>query len=195
MSSDAATEIRPLRADARRNRERVLNAARDAFAEQGLEAQMDDIAARAGVGVGTVYRHFPTKDALLRGLVADRFDRLRAAAEPWFEVDDAWEALSGFLWECARMQCGNRGWAQVQAATHAVIGEVEEERDALQAVTGKLLERAQAAGQARSDATAHDVAMLMCGTCGVIEMTGGHSGDDRWERFFALALEGLRARS
>ena len=191
MSSELAT--RPLRADARRNRERVLQAARDLFAEHGLDAQMDDIAARAGVGIGTVYRHFPTKDELVRGLVAYRFDKLREAADPWLEVDDAWEALSGFLWDCARLQCGNRGWAQVTAATPLHAGTVEHERDALREVTSQLLERAKTAGAVRADVTVDDVVMLMCGTCSVIQTTGGHDGDTRWERFFGLALDGLRA--
>lgn len=191
LSNAVTSADRPLRADARRNRERVLAAAREAFAEYGLDAQMDDIAARAGVGVGTVYRHFPTKDALLQALVADRWHSLAAAAGPSFEVEDAWEALSGFLWRCARLQHENRIWAQLAAAA-PLAAQAEDERQELVAVTQRLVDRAKAAGAVRADLDAQDIAMLMCGTCGVMQTTGGHEGDSRWERFFELGLAGLR---
>ena len=83
---------RPLRADARRNRERVIAAARAVFAEHGRDAQMDDVARRAGVGVGTVYRHFPTKEALLVALALDAFERVVAEARRALENPDPWEA-------------------------------------------------------------------------------------------------------
>jgi AcrR family transcriptional regulator len=88
---------RPLRADARRNRERVLDAARDCFARHGLDAQMDDIARAAKVGVGTVYRHFPTKEALAEAIAADHFDHLAASAREALENPDPWEGFSAFL--------------------------------------------------------------------------------------------------
>src|SRR3954454_9994861 len=92
---------RPLRADARRNRERVLTAAREVFAEHGREAQMDDVARRAAVGVGTVYRHFPTKEALIDALVAEAFERLLGVAKEQARRDDnAWDALVTTLWAC-----------------------------------------------------------------------------------------------
>ena len=84
---------KPLRADARRNREKVLAAARAVFAEQGVDAQMDDVARRADVGVGTVYRHFPTKDALLNALTDELFDVIAAHAREMLELDDPWEAF------------------------------------------------------------------------------------------------------
>ena len=192
MSSDVLTEARPQRADARRNRERVLEAAREALAEHGLDAQMDDIAARAGVGVGTVYRHFPTKEDLVGALVADRWRSLTEAAFPAFEVDDPWQGLSEYLWRAARLQCDNRAWAQLAAAAPLGV-EAEDERQELVAVTDKLVARAKKAGVVRKDLAAQDIAMLMCGTCSVMQTTGAHDGDKRWERFFALALEGLRA--
>jgi AcrR family transcriptional regulator len=190
LSTDIAPSERPQRADARRNRERVLAAAREAFAKRGLDAQVDEIAARAGVGVGTLYRHFPTKEALVNALVADRWQTLAAAAEPSADEEDAWEALSAFLWRCARLQCDNRAWAQLAGMLPAA--QAEDEREELIAVTQQLVDRAKAAGAVRQDLDADDIGMLMCGTCSVIETTGGHSGDTRWKRFFELALEGLR---
>src|SRR5918996_6567887 len=84
---------KPLRADARRNRERVLKAARAVFADQGIDAQIDDVAKRAKVGVGTVYRHFPTKEALVDAIVRERFEELAGYAQEALERADAWEAF------------------------------------------------------------------------------------------------------
>src|SRR5256885_10351887 len=96
MATPPLTE-RPMRADARRNRERVLEAAVHCFAQCGLQAQMDDVAGRAKVGVGTVYRHFPTKDALIEALADDYFARQNAAARAALDVEDPWEAFSGYV--------------------------------------------------------------------------------------------------
>src|SRR5919202_3018532 len=107
MSSPTFTAMsqvaeRPLRADARRNRERVIAAARAVFAEQGREAQVDDVARRAEVGVGTVYRHFPTKEALLEALAVDAFERICVIArENLASVADPWEAFTQTLWQGA----------------------------------------------------------------------------------------------
>src|SRR3954454_10530708 len=88
---------RVLRADARRNRQAVIEAARKLFADQGLDAQMPDVAKAAKVGVGTVYRHFPTKHDLLAALVAERFERLAERAREDIEMEDAWEGISDFI--------------------------------------------------------------------------------------------------
>jgi AcrR family transcriptional regulator len=192
LSSTPVAVERPLRADARRNREAVLQAARDAFAEVGLEAQMDEIAARARVGVGTVYRHFPTKEALIEALQADRWLKLAAAAGPHLDAEDAWEGLKGFLWDAARLQIKNRAWAELAAAAPLDFS-AEDERQELLAVTQLLLDRAKEAGAVREDITGQDIGMLMCGNASVMRTTGGHDGDTRWERFFELGLEGLRA--
>src|SRR6476660_4014192 len=95
-ASPAATE-RALRADARRNRAAVTKAAKKLFADQGLEAQIPDVAKAAKVGVGTVYRHFPTKDDLIAALAAERFERLAEKAREGIARDDAWEGLSDFI--------------------------------------------------------------------------------------------------
>src|SRR5436309_13539148 len=96
-ASGLAGGDRVQRADARRNREAVTAAAKKLFADQGLDAQMPDVAKAAKVGVGTVYRHFPTKDDLIAGLVAERFERLAQKAREGVEMDDAWEGLSEFI--------------------------------------------------------------------------------------------------
>src|SRR5436190_23045316 len=107
---------RPLRADARRNRERVLTAAREVFAEQGRDAQMDDVARRAMVGVGTVYRHFPTKEALLEALAVDAFERIVVVAREILEtIADPWEALTRTLWAGAEILAADRALADAMA--------------------------------------------------------------------------------
>src|SRR4051794_25185236 len=104
---------RPLRADARRNRERVLMAAREVFGEQGREAQMDDVARRAMVGVGTVYRHFPTKEALIDSLVLETFERIIAVAVEQLEhADQPWDALVRTMWAGAEMLAGDRSMSE-----------------------------------------------------------------------------------
>src|SRR3954465_6174363 len=95
MLCDVSTiEERPLRADARRNRTAIVKAARAVFAKYGRDAQMDDVARRAKVGVGTLYRHFPTKDALLAAIVEDKFERLAAMTREAMAMEDPWEALA-----------------------------------------------------------------------------------------------------
>ena len=105
--------VRPLRADARRNRERVLTAAAVVFSEHGHEAQMDDVASRAGVGVGTVYRHFPTKEALMEALAVDRFEKVLAAGNAALERDDPWEAFVEALWAGAELLAGDRAFTEI----------------------------------------------------------------------------------
>src|SRR5436189_4972440 len=96
-SSEPVHVDRALRADARRNRQAVIAAAKKLFADQGLDAQMPDVAKAAKVGVGTVYRHFPTKDDLIAGMVAERFERLARQAHESLEADDAWGGFCDFI--------------------------------------------------------------------------------------------------
>ena len=109
---------RVLRADARRNREAVIAAAKKLFADQGLDAQMPDVAKDANVGVGTVYRHFPTKDDLIGALVAERFERLAQKAREALQADDPWEGTSDFIRFSAQIQADDRGlcesWGRVR---------------------------------------------------------------------------------
>src|ERR671929_2362335 len=116
MSRVAATEERPLRADARRNREKVLAAARAVFSENGRDAQMDDVARRAGVGVGTVYRHFPTKEALIEALVVDAFETIAAHAHDALAIEDPWEAFTSVMWRGAEVMAGDRALSEVFAS-------------------------------------------------------------------------------
>lgn len=182
-----ATSDKPLRADARRNREKVIAAARDAFAECGTEAQMDDIARRAGVGVGTLYRHFPTKDALVRAIVRAHMDESAARGRALLEDDLApWEAFATFI-RTAGLK--DRALAQV-VATQPAITFVDAARDSgLVAAAEELLRRAQEDGSARPDARVDDIPLLMCGLGAVLR----NWDEDAARRYIELFLDGLRA--
>ena len=186
-----------MRADARRNRARVLEAARAAFDELGLAAQMEDVARRAGLGVGTLYRHFPTKEALVEALIADRMtqiaDEMRRAKE---EEPDAWSALARTLRFGVELQAGDRALAQVLSSQPPERWAAAKDAADLDALSADLLARAQAEGTLRPDVRADDIPVLMCGMSRVVEMqaaTCGRGGGG-WERYFALLLDGLRAR-
>ena len=144
IRSEAPAQAEPAqRADARRNRERILAAARLQFATDGLDAQIDDIARGADVGVGTVYRHFPTKEALLQALAADRFTRLAEAAREALEAPDGWEGFRGFLRRSAELGANDGLLSEAMAERQAFQG-AQPEKDELMEVTAALVERAQA---------------------------------------------------
>src|SRR5204863_1369458 len=112
---------RVLRADARRNHDAVIAAAKKLFADQGLDAQMPDIAKAAKVGVGTVYRHFPTKDDLIAALAIERFERLAEKAREGIEADDPWEGLCEFVRFSAELQADDRGLCEVMGSRPEVM--------------------------------------------------------------------------
>ncbi len=178
------------RADARRNRERVLAAARRQFATHGLEAQVDDIAREADVGVGTVYRHFPTKEALLQALAADRFSRLAEWAREALQAPDAWEGFRDFLRRSAELGASDRLLSEAMAQQQAFQG-AQREKDELMEATAALVERAKATGELRSDVTAQDIAMLMCGL-GRATGPGAFDHAMSWERYLEIVIAGLR---
>ncbi len=188
------TEVaaRPLRADARRNRERVLTAARAVFAEQGREAQMDDVARAAMVGVGTVYRHFPTKEALIEAIAGEAFERLLAVAiEQAARTDDPWDALVTTLWSGAEIMAGDRAVSELMTETSGPITvDIDMQRRLNETVT-TLLERARDAGALRPDVILDDIPMLMCGI-GSATMKP-HIVPDAWRRHLAIVIDGLRA--
>jgi AcrR family transcriptional regulator len=183
---------RPLRADARRNRERVLTAAREVFAEQGREAQMDDVARRAQVGVGTVYRHFPTKEALIDALVTEAFGRLLVVAqEQALREDDPWDALVTTLWAGAQILAGDRAVSAIMAEMYGPVNvDLDQQLQMTETMT-ILVDRAREAGALRADVILDDIPTVMCGvgmaTC------KPHSVPDAWRRHVAIIIDGLRA--
>ncbi|MEN3263172.1 helix-turn-helix domain-containing protein [Pseudonocardia sp.] len=178
---------RPLRADARRNRERVLAAADEAFADHGFGVPLDEIAAAAGVGPGTVYRHFPTKEALFEAVslarVQDVVDDARARAD----AADPGSAFEGFLARLAEEAGRKRDLpdALAGAGSHGIAGAVAELHDAL----GVLLARGQAAGAVRGDITVPDLVALLKGLLHTVR-TDPEPG--LRQRVFAVLRDGLR---
>ena len=178
-----------MRADAVRNRAKIVEAARGAFSESGLETQMEDVAKQAGVGVGTLYRHFPTKDALVQALIVDKFERLAASAQEALESGaDAWESFATLLWQGAEQQLRDRALAQVMASQPAsAFQHAAEEQTRLGELMGELLGRAQAAGVVRKDVRPDDIPLVMCGLGAVVQ------NERNWERYMQLVLDGFRS--
>ena len=178
---------KPLRADARRNRERILKAARAVFADQGMHSQIDDVARRAKVGVGTVYRHFPTKEALVEALVRERFEEIAGYAREALEREDPWEGFCELIWRAAERNAADLAFCEALASTDQsrVVEEVGLARS-----TNALMQRAIAAGRMRPDATEGDVPMMMCGASSVMRT---NPAPDAWRRYLTLMLDGLRA--
>jgi AcrR family transcriptional regulator len=191
MTTSPATLIlpaaKPLRADARRNRARILKAARAEFADHGVHSQIDDVAKRAKVGVGTVYRHFPTKDALLDALVRERFEEIAGYAREALAREDAWEGFCELIWRAAELNARDLGFCESVASTDctAIVEEV-----GLMRSTRLLIGRAKAQGRMRADATEDDVQLMMIGASSVMQQG---PAPDAWRRYFTLMLDGLRA--
>ena len=187
VPSDLGSVPRPLRADARRNRERILEAGREAFAGSGRDVQMDEVAQLAGVGVGTVYRHFPTKEDLVLELVRQSVQRYLESARHALTRDDPWEAIEWLVREKAANMSRNRGLRDAMSVID-FGGENPWNSDEARACTGAVLGRARDAGVIHSDITADDWHGLICGLSAAIA-----SGADP-DRQADFVLAGLRAR-
>jgi AcrR family transcriptional regulator len=187
--------MRSTRADARRNRERILEAARAAFAEQGPDAQIDDIARRAEVGVGTVYRHFPTKDALIGELIRLKLTALRdRARRKLAEGGDPGEAFRSFLREQAGVIAKDAAlqhmlWAETKEAMVPVAPLYDEVNEAV----GELIARAKEAGTIRADLEVDDVRTFMCGLGAIMAADARGVMPFDWRRQLEFMLDGLRA--
>ncbi len=189
---DASAASRPMRADAQRNRSRILDAAEVVFAAEGIEVPVDTIAEKAGVGVGTLYRHFPTKEKLCEAILLDRLAGLTEDARGKADAADPGAAFFAFLNHMAELSSAKR---DLIAAVMGAGIEFEEaaapvKEDLIEAV-GVLLQRAQSAGAVRSDVRAETVVSLVAGTC---QAAASHadvcSGD-----LLGIVCDGLRRQS
>jgi AcrR family transcriptional regulator len=184
---------RPLRADAERNRARVLEVAQEVFASEGLAVPIDEIARRAGLGVGTLYRHFPTKEALFAAIVVTRMEDVIADARAQHESDSPGDAFFEFLMRLVH------GWRQkkdfIDALTSAGVDleDLARAKHDLHRELGKLLERAQNAGAVREDVSIREIMALITGAMGSLDRNGiSAKGRDR---MLAIIFDGLRART
>lgn len=180
-----------MRADARRNIESVLRAADELFASEGLAVPIDAIATRAGVGVGTVYRHFPTKEALFKAVVVAHLESLLARAKELSTAGDPGEAMFTFLVDVAQLASEKKDLTDELARAGIDSEQVHlTVKDELERAFDVLLRRAQASGAVRSDVTTFDVTSLLMGTC----MAADSRGDKESTcRLVGILCDGLRA--
>lgn len=187
------TSERPLRKDAQRNRQRIIDAARDLFARKGLEPNLNDVAHHAGVGVGTVYRRFASKEELLEAIFEDALRQLAALAEQAMDYEDSWQGFVWFVEQMCQQTATDRGLREVAFSKRHGGGQVQAAQENLVPPLTRLVERAQADGHLRPEAAGPDMPIisLLAGT--VSEFAGEVSGD-LWRRYVALFIEGLRRR-
>ncbi|HEX2315830.1 MAG TPA: helix-turn-helix domain-containing protein [Thermomonospora sp.] len=177
-----------LRADARRNRDALLAVARTVFAEQGTEASLRDVARRAGVGIGTLYRHFPTREALLEAVVRDGFDALRAMAEELMAEPSPRQALATWMARFSANSGACRGLAgSVLEGLRDQRSDLHTASEAMHLAATRLLGRAQEAGEVREDVTAADLITMAAAAGWVAQI----ADTEQATRILAVMLDGL----
>jgi AcrR family transcriptional regulator len=193
LPSQNVSTQRPLRADAERNRLRIIAAARELFAERGLDVSLDDIAAHAGVGVGTVYRRFPDKEALIDALFEEGIEKVADAARRALEMEDPWEGFAFFMREANALQAHDRGLKQALLTVGRGRERVERARDTIAPIALQLVRRARVAGVLREDLGPFDVPMVHLMVGAVADATRDVA-PDVWQRFLGIILDGMCAR-
>jgi AcrR family transcriptional regulator len=192
-STDAgSTAGRPLRADAERNRQRLITAAREVFAERGLHIPMEDIARHAGVGVGTLYRRFPTRAHLIAGAFETKMCAYADAVAQALAEGDPWTGFCGYIERVCAMQAEDRGFANVLTMTFPLDKRFEAERARASCGFTELVGRAKAAGKLREDFVAEDLPLILMANAGVIAGTA-HAAPGAWRRFAAYMIQAFSA--
>jgi AcrR family transcriptional regulator len=182
-----------LRRDAERNRQRILDAAREGFAQRGLGITLDEIARLAGVGVGTVYRRFPNKELLIDALFEDRIGEVVAVADEALLDEDAWRGLTTFLERAIGLLAGDRGLRELVLGSSHTPQRIIHARSQIKPRVDILVERAQAQGALRADVSATDMPLMLMMLDAVVDTT--HDIDpDRWRRALTIVIDGLAAR-
>jgi AcrR family transcriptional regulator len=191
-SAGRALAERKLRADAARNRQRVLTAAAEVFAERGLDASLDEVAEAAGVGVGTVYRRFPNKEALVDALFEHKVESMVVLAREASAFDDPWEGFVHFVKRALEWQVRNRGLRDVLLRSEFGCAGVVRTREIVTPILAGIIERAQVSGRLRPDVVVNDVPMLVT-MLGAVSDYVGPSDPELWRRYMVLILDGLVA--
>ncbi|MGA3145883.1 MAG: TetR/AcrR family transcriptional regulator [Acidimicrobiales bacterium] len=187
-----ASAERKLRSDAARNRQRVLAAAAQVFAERGLEVSLDEVAHAAGVGVGTVYRRFPNKEALIDALFEDKVENMVVLAREAAALDDPWEGFVHFIEQALEWQMRNRGLRDVLLRSESGCAGAARTREALTPILTTIIERAQQDGKLRPDVVVNDVPMLVT-MLGAVSDYVGQNDRELWRRYMVLILDSLVA--
>ncbi len=187
-----ATGPRPLRADAQLNRDRILSAAAELFAERGLSVPLEEIAHRAGVGVATLYRRFPTRADLAAAAFERNISRYTEAVDRALAAPRAWDGFEGLVFELCGLQAGDAGLRDLLTTAFPASSAVEQRTNEAVEKVRVLIARAQAEGALRSDVVAADVVVMLLANAGVLRATG-ESAPDAWRRFAALMVDAFRA--
>lgn len=192
------TESRPLRRDAERNRRLILSAAKVVFAQRGLDVSLDEVAKEAGLGVGTVYRRFPNRDALIGALYDDMVVSIKRIADEALALPRAWDGLVHFMTDMLATQAHDKGLRDTMIAQELHLDEHDPQkgqavREIVQPMLYALVERAQREGDLRADLAPTDIAVLLITAVTMLELTAPVSPDN-WRRHLAVMIDGLRAR-
>jgi AcrR family transcriptional regulator len=185
--------LRTLRADAERNRRRVVEAAGAIFAESGLNAPLEDIAERAGVGIATLYRRFPTREELIAATYEAKMAEYAEAVEEALKVPDAWAGFSRCVERMCAMQAENRGFTSVLTMTLPISAEARALRDRAKHGLNALVQRAQEEGSLRDDFVTEDIPLVLMANAGVLRATRD-AAPHAWRRLVAYLLEAFHAR-
>jgi len=177
-----------LRADATRNRDAILAAAKEIFAERGIEASLEEIAARARVGIATLYRRFPSRQHLVAAALVEKVAKYAEAAEAALAIPDAWVGFCSYVRTICELQAGDRGLADLLSMTLPADERVERLRAAAHDHVAKLIDRAKAAGKLRDDFVSEDLLILLIANAALVHVTRAEApGASR--RLVALALD------
>jgi AcrR family transcriptional regulator len=183
-----------LRADAARNRQAIIATAREVYGQRGLDAPLDDIARAAGVGNATVYRHFPTRCALVAASFADALRRIIDHADQALHDPDPWSGFRAHVTFLCRLQATDRGLADLLTTQVTAAPELEGLRGEAYRAFVRLAQRARTAGALRADFVAEDLVLLLMANAGLVHRTA-EAAPAAWERFIDLALDGLRSQA
>lgn len=180
-----------LRKDAERNRQRILEAARELFAERGLSVTLNDVAHHAGVGVGTVYRRFPDKEVLIDTLFQEQLDEWARIYEEGLEDPDPWHAVLSTHERALELWASNRGLKEILLGSPQASARAVRQRQQLHPLAARVIERAQAAGEIRADATTQDYGVILLMVSAVMD-SAEDVDPELWRRYARIALQGLR---
>jgi AcrR family transcriptional regulator len=183
---------RQLRRDAAENRERIIEAAREVFSEQGLQAPIEEVARRAGVGIATLYRRFPTRPDLITCAFAAKMQEYADATEEALAFEDPWAGFSWYVERLCEMQAADHGFTDVLTMTFPTAPEFEDVRDRTFLRYRELTKRAKNAGRLRRDFTTEDLPLILMANAGVVAASAG-AAPDAWRRVVHLILQGLEA--
>lgn len=181
-----------MRADAQRNRERILDAAREVFAEHGLDASLTEVARRAGVGVATLFRRFPTREDLVTATFSERLGTFAQAAYASSRDPDAWHGFCALLEEAAALQSGDLGFTEVLTRSFPSVRSFEAERVRAFTLFTDVVTRAKAAGALREDFVAEDFPVVLMAHAGVVSATAG-AAPSAGPRLIAYLLQAFAA--